>query len=102
SEVAAGIFDENPHGDRPYFAHESRIRIWAKHLGVPEADVVDPIASVALWGYTRPVWQPKIELFDENDGADPGGPFATDLLWDKVLDPNGSGPLLAAGACRSR
>jgi len=96
SEVAAGIFDENPHGDRPYFAHELRIRIWAKHLGVPEADVVDPIASASLW--LRPAHlQPKIELFNENDGADAGGPFATDLLWDKVLDPDGSGPFLAAG-----
>lgn len=53
SEVAAGIFDPS-NDDQLTFTlpHRLRIRLWAHHLGLDEAEVSDGVASADLWKET--------------------------------------------------
>lgn len=56
SEVAAGIFDPSSN-DKVGFTlpHRLRMRLWAHHLGVNEAEVADGVGSADLWfSYNRP------------------------------------------------
>jgi len=49
SEVDAFIFDDAPLRSNLTFAKQYRMRLWKEHLGVPARDVVDGVASAALW-----------------------------------------------------
>jgi len=49
SEVDAFIFDDAPVRSNLTFAQQYRMRLWKEHLGVPARDVVDGVASAALW-----------------------------------------------------
>jgi phosphatidylserine/phosphatidylglycerophosphate/cardiolipin synthase-like enzyme/peptidoglycan hydrolase-like protein with peptidoglycan-binding domain len=49
SEVDAFIFDDAPLRSNLTFAQQYRMRLWKEHLGVPARDVVDGVASAALW-----------------------------------------------------
>lgn len=49
SEVDAFIFDDAPVRSNPTFAQQYRMRLWKEHLSVPARDVVDGVASAALW-----------------------------------------------------
>ena len=59
SEVVAGIFDESCDDTLAvHFAHKLRMRLWAEHLQMSEAEVFDPIGSAVHWragrGFVRP------------------------------------------------
>jgi phosphatidylserine/phosphatidylglycerophosphate/cardiolipin synthase-like enzyme len=55
SEIAAGVGDENPAGNRLSFAHELRIRLWLKHLNMKDRttasrnDLIDFKSGSKLW-----------------------------------------------------
>lgn len=50
SEVAAGIFDPSRNNYLSFtLPHRLRMRLWAHHLGVDEAEVADGVASADLW-----------------------------------------------------
>jgi phosphatidylserine/phosphatidylglycerophosphate/cardiolipin synthase-like enzyme/outer membrane protein OmpA-like peptidoglycan-associated protein len=105
SEVAAGIFDENPKGDRLYFAHRLRMALWSKHLKMPQDKLVDPIVSSAHW--SSPPQSAEIEIYNEDPAKSPAknpqpdrriptgfiiGQILTSLDddWNIVIDPDGS------------
>ncbi len=49
SEVDAFIFDDTPARSNLTFAQQYRMRLWKEHLCVPARDLVDGVASAALW-----------------------------------------------------
>jgi phosphatidylserine/phosphatidylglycerophosphate/cardiolipin synthase-like enzyme len=49
SEVDAFIFDDTPARSNLTFAQQYRMRLWKEHLSVPARDLVDGVASAALW-----------------------------------------------------
>jgi|ERR1700676_390823 len=50
SEVAAGIFDPSSDDGLTYtLPHGLRMRLWAHHLGLDQAEVADGVASADLW-----------------------------------------------------
>ena len=79
SEVVAGIYDESK--DTPctvHFAHSLRIELWAQHLNMKPAQVMDPIGSSRYW-YPPPPgnavnwFDPDalgIAVFDQNADTD--------------------------------
>lgn len=120
SEIGAAIFDPNPRGDRLYFAHELRMRLWMKHLNpggdksITNRDILDPIAAARFW--SKPPDIAAIEPYDQDgDKANPPnvtnptpdtriparftgaiqsavGAILKDVNddWDLVIDPDGS------------
>ena len=69
SEIVAGIFDESQ--DKPgsiHFAHALRIKLWAKHLGLPEAKVFDPIAAAVHW--SKPDASGGVDVYDPDADTD--------------------------------
>lgn len=69
SEIVAGIYDTSQ--DKPgaiHFAHALRIRLWAKHLGLPEREVFDPIASAVHW--LKPSNASGIGIYDPDADTD--------------------------------
>jgi phosphatidylserine/phosphatidylglycerophosphate/cardiolipin synthase-like enzyme len=70
SEVAAVVFDRppDPTGAHPSFAQQLRIKLWAKHLQVEEARVVDPVAGAALW--LDPAARRYVRPYDADEAVD--------------------------------
>ncbi|MCG2747204.1 MAG: phospholipase D family protein [Desulfobulbaceae bacterium] len=100
SEQNAGIFDPNTKR-RFFFAHELRMKLWAKHLGTDNSrmrviDFCDPIASSVHWSDPPPECQvrpyPLPAPDPEATGNDPKGePWPIkNLVWDQGFDPDGS------------
>lgn len=120
SELGAAVYDQNPRGDRLFFAHDLRMRLWMKHLNpdgdksISNRDLLDPIVAARFW--SKPPPGAAIEPYDE-DGDKANPPEAknpskdarisalvrpslqsilgailknTDDDWDLVLDPDGS------------
>jgi len=95
SEQAIGVFDVNARR-RWFFAHELRMHLWSRHLGLPPRDTIDAVTASRHWasGQTRGEIQPFV--------ADPAGDKAPDWktnlalaaigadLWDDGIDPDGS------------
>ena len=109
SEVGAAVFDENRDGDRLYFAHRVRMRLWKKHLDpsnearLTDEDLVDPIAASSYW--KDPPATAPIERYEMEVGKSPASNkmsdsklpkvnslplWDADTDWNKVLDPDGS------------
>ncbi|HEV8321519.1 MAG TPA: phospholipase D family protein [Myxococcota bacterium] len=88
SEVVAGVADPNDAGT-VYFAHALRMKMWAKHLGMAEADLWDPIATAKHW--KTPPASAQVTPYDPNASKDTAGfPENTDTAWDSIIDPDGS------------
>jgi phosphatidylserine/phosphatidylglycerophosphate/cardiolipin synthase-like enzyme len=83
-EVVAGICDEG-NGEDLRFAHRLRVDLWALHLNVSTADVMDGVASAALW--LRRVGTGRVEAHNENAGIER---VHTDVSWNNAVDPDGS------------
>jgi phosphatidylserine/phosphatidylglycerophosphate/cardiolipin synthase-like enzyme len=116
SEVGAGVFDPNNDGNRLYFAHALRMRLWMKHLNpsgdpsITERDLLDPVAASRFWRTPLPI--SAIEAYDEfgdtrsppaapNVNADRLLPLPLKSLtsqvlknaqdeWDTLIDPDGA------------
>ena len=80
SEVAIGIYDEY----ETDFARAMRIKLWAEHLNLNKADVVDGIKSASYW--INPPPGARIAPYDENADIEL---LHTDTAWDTVEDPDG-------------
>ncbi len=53
SEVSAGIYDPSSNACLTYtLAHRLRMRLWAHHLGLAEAELADGVASAVHWKYS--------------------------------------------------
>ena len=87
SEQIAGIFHNSRTGN---WVHQLRMELWAKHLGIQSAELVDPISSFSKWTNLPPT--ASIAPYNLDDGTDdPSEPlFLTDGFWDTVVDPDGS------------
>ena len=86
SEQAVGVFESTADGS---WAHALRKRLWAKHLGVAESAVHDPVAS---WGgWVTPSATAHVVHYDVNGGTDTAGfPLSTATAWDTLIDPDGA------------
>ena len=88
SEVMVGIADESSDAVAVHhFAHQLRIALWAEHLGLPPADLVDGVASATHWLSPRPRGariQPYGISRDDFETA------IGDPQWNNVIDPDGS------------
>jgi phosphatidylserine/phosphatidylglycerophosphate/cardiolipin synthase-like enzyme len=85
SEVVAGIFDESR--DQPctlHFAHKLRIRLWAEHLALKEAEVFDPLGAAAHW--FKPSISSSIAVFNQNAGKD----TKHKKIGEDISEPDGS------------
>ena len=88
SEQVVGIFDPNDSGNL-YLPHELRMNLWSKHLNLPPASFLDPIASSLYWRQPPP--SAKIAKYDPNAGKDnPPLGLGTDVAWNTLIDPDGS------------
>jgi len=98
SEVQCGIFDvKADKKSRWYWAHELRMNLWAKHLGVSPISCRDPIASLPFWTATSTGTTRAVRVYDRNrDKATQtaGNGFHPDstawykgIAWEKVVDP---------------
>lgn len=86
SEQAVGIYDSDQPGN---WVQQLRVRLWAKHLGLPAASVQDPVAAAASWT-TIPA-SAQVAAYNVNGGTDTAGfPLNTQTAWDTILDPDGS------------
>ena len=79
SEVVAGIV--GPGRDGTPVARRLRVRLWAEHLGVPQASVADPIASKGLWT-TAPTR--RVCPYDPIADTDP---LSQRLIGEDTIDP---------------
>ncbi len=84
SEVDAGILDEGS-GEDFRFAHRLRMDLWARHLNMNPADLVDGVASARFW--VSPITTLRVEPHDENKGIES---VRTDTSWNNLIDPDGS------------
>jgi phosphatidylserine/phosphatidylglycerophosphate/cardiolipin synthase-like enzyme/subtilisin family serine protease len=84
SEVVAGICGQGS-GEDLRFAHRLRIELWALHLNMNPASLVDGLMSAAYW--LRPVGSGRIAPHDENVGIET---IATPESWNNIIDPDGS------------
>jgi phosphatidylserine/phosphatidylglycerophosphate/cardiolipin synthase-like enzyme len=94
-EAILGITDEA--GLRPcklHFAHQLRMELWAKHLGMPQASLRDAIASVVHWFH--PPATAKVAEYNPSEKTDPPpNPPPPDLQafldgrWNALLDKDG-------------
>jgi phosphatidylserine/phosphatidylglycerophosphate/cardiolipin synthase-like enzyme len=86
SEQAVGIVDR-PGPDN--WVHELRMRLWAKHLGLPPQQVRDPLAAAEAW--SSPPSTADVAVYDPDGGTDNVAfPRGTDFFWDSLVDPAGS------------
>ena len=84
TEVAALVFDKAASVTNPSsFAQKLRIKLWAEHLGVEEADVRDPFAAIDYW--LKPGPKAAIRRYDIYGGRDTD-PF---IPAEDVIDPDG-------------
>lgn len=84
SEVIAGICGEGS-GEGLRFAHQLRVDLWALHLNMNAADLLDGVASAAFW--LRPVGAGRIAPHNENADIET---ITTDTMWNTAYDPDGS------------
>ncbi len=98
SEVQCGIFDvKADKKSRWYWAHELRMNLWAKHLGVTPISCRDPIVSLPFWTATTTASTRTVRAYARNrdNGATYSGlvrdskAIYRDLAWNKIVDPDG-------------
>jgi phosphatidylserine/phosphatidylglycerophosphate/cardiolipin synthase-like enzyme len=95
SEIGAAVYDENLKGDRLYFAHELRMRLWMKHLNpsgdaknLTNQDILDPVVASRFW--SAPPAFAAIEPYDEN-GDKRNPPEAKNPILDRRVPSKVSG-----------
>jgi phosphatidylserine/phosphatidylglycerophosphate/cardiolipin synthase-like enzyme len=89
SEVDAFIFDDAPARTNLTFAQQYRMRLWKEHLGVPARDVVDGVASAALWRTPSRPATARVMPFDHRLPRNPVQ-SVRDIAADKlrfIIDP---------------
>lgn len=93
SEQLIGVFDVNAR-HRWYFAHELRMHLWARHLGLRPLEVIDAVAASVHWasGSTRGEVRPYVAdpTTDEPLPWLGGLVFSDNRAWDAIIDPDGT------------
>jgi phosphatidylserine/phosphatidylglycerophosphate/cardiolipin synthase-like enzyme len=91
SEFVAGIYDECSNPSRGiHFAHDLRIRLWAKHLGMKAAQVFDPIGAAVHWK-TPPITS-SVGVYDPDADTDSMLDVENALATDLFAEPYGGAP----------
>ena len=91
SEFVAGIYDECPNPAQGiHFAHDLRIRLWAKHLRLPPAQVFDPVASAVHW--VLPSNSSSVGVYDPDADTDSKLDITNLIASDFQAEPYGGIP----------
>jgi phosphatidylserine/phosphatidylglycerophosphate/cardiolipin synthase-like enzyme len=85
SQVVAGICDEPGAGFGYGFAHRLRMALWARHLNMDMAELVDGVASAVHW-----LDPPEGARIARYVPAAVTPAIGWDVSWNTLLDPDGS------------
>ncbi len=86
SEIGIAVLDGALEGGRRKFARNLRKALWAEHLGLTPAGIPDnPAVGAALWRSRAGSSPAHAVLHRRPPGSD-------SLVWDTVVDPDGSTP----------
>ena len=98
SEVACGIHDSNTQR-RWFFAHELRMNLWARQTGEPPVYHREAMGALAYWLRAEQLgrvatYVPAAPRDEQRPNAPRVAPspanVAQDLLWNTLVDPEGS------------
>ena len=91
SEQLVGVFDVNKK-KKWFFAHELRMHLWARHLGLSPLDVHDAVASSVHWSDGNTRGHVRTFVPDPSKDLPPpqAFPVSPDYLWNAIIDPDGS------------
>jgi hypothetical protein len=96
SELVVGVADndETPMKNKILFAHELRMALWRKHLGLHQENLWDPIVSAKRWksppGSATITPYDPLEIGIQDPDKNPAPSPLVETAMNTVLDPDGA------------